>query len=73
MNGLHDEFSDQIDFFVLNVDEPDARALFDTYAIRNRSTYILLDPDGNEVTRWNGPLRSANLAEELARYLNTLD
>lgn len=73
MNRLEQEFSDEIDFFVLNVDFPDAQAAMTTYGIRSRTTYVLLNANGEEVTRWSGPLAEDQVAAELAAFLETTD
>ncbi len=69
MNRLEQDFSAEIDFFVLNVDLDDARRYMDEYAIRTRSTYVLLNTAGEEVMRWSGPLNSDQVAADLNDYL----
>ena len=71
MNGLEQAFSDQVDFFPLDVDKQESRPYFDEYAIRGRSTYVLLDAEGNEVRRWIGPL-NATIDVELEALLAEL-
>lgn len=69
MNGLEQRFSEQVDFFVLDVDLPDTAVYMDQYAIRGRSTYVLLDPEGNELGRWAGPLNEAGVAAQMENLL----
>ena len=69
MDRLEREFGDEIEFFVLNVDLVEARRYMDAYAIRSRSTYVLLDGAGEEVMRWSGPLDESLVAAELANFL----
>lgn len=69
MNRLEREFGDEIEFFVLNVDIVEARRYMDEYAIRSRSTYVLLNGAGEEVMRWSGPLDGDQVAAELSEFL----
>lgn len=72
MNGLEERFSAQVDFFVLDVDEPETAAYMEQYLIRNRSTYVLLDGNGEELGRWAGPLNEAGVAAQMERLLGEL-
>jgi hypothetical protein len=72
VNRLEEQFSDQIDFFVLDVDKPESDPYFDEYAIRSRSTYVLLDENGNELRRWIGPLLGDAVAAEIEEILMSL-
>ncbi len=65
MNRLNEEFSDQVDMFYLNVDVADTYDVMSIYGIRDRSTYVLLDADGNEIVRWIGPLPYGGMAHEI--------
>ncbi|MCA9919252.1 MAG: hypothetical protein KC445_14935 [Anaerolineales bacterium] len=69
MDRLEREFGDEIEFFVLNVDIVEARRYMDEYAIRSRSTYVLLNGAGEEVLRWSGPLDGDQVAAELSEFL----
>lgn len=69
MDRLKQDFGNEIEFFVLNVDFPDSRRAMDAYGIRNRSTYVLLNGAGDEVMRWSGPLEGEQVAAELAAFL----
>ncbi|MEZ4589557.1 MAG: hypothetical protein R3D55_00210 [Chloroflexota bacterium] len=73
MDRLEREFGDKIEFIVLNVDLAEARRYMDTYAIRSRSTYVLLNGAGEEVMRWSGPLDGDQVAAELAQFLSDLE
>ncbi len=65
MNRLNEQFSDRVDFFYLNVDEAQTQDIMSDLAIRNRSTYVILDADGNEVHRWIGSLPFDGAAHDL--------
>lgn len=69
VNGLEETFSDRVDFFVLDVDVPESRPYFDQFAIRSRSTYVLIDAEGNELGRWAGPLNEAAVTAQMNNWL----
>lgn len=71
MDRLERDFGTEIDFIVLDVDLAEARLYMDEYAIRTRSTYVLLNAAGAEVMRWSGPLNGDQVAAEMANYLAT--
>lgn len=71
MDRLKQDFGNEIEFFVLNVDFPDARQAMDTFGIRSRSTYVLLNGAGEEVMRWSGPLEGEQVTAELAAFLES--
>jgi hypothetical protein len=56
---------------VLDVDIAESRQYLDKYAIRSRSTYVLLNSAGEEVLRWSGPLNEELVALELEDFLET--
>lgn len=43
------------------------------FFIRSRSTYVLLDANGNELTRWFGPLDETAVVTELNNILADLE
>ena len=69
MNRLNDEFADEIDFFYLDVDHSDTMELVLPYGVRARSTYVLLDANGERVTFWTGPLNEEVVQTKLAEFL----
>jgi hypothetical protein len=71
VDRLERDFSAEIDFFVLDIDIAESRHYLDEYAIRSRSTYVLLDSAGEEVMRWSGPLNEELVALELENFLET--
>ena len=73
MDRLERDFSAEIDFFLLDVDAAESRPYFDEYAIRSRSTYVLLNSTGEEVMRWSGPINGDQVAAELEAYLETME
>lgn len=73
MNGLEEKYRDQIDFFGLDVDLPETRALREKYGLNRRSTYILIDAEGNEIGWWIGPLYQEWVEEEIDFALSTIE
>lgn len=69
MDRLEQQFGNEIEFIVLDVDLVETRRYMDAYAIRTHSTYVLLDSEGEEVNRWSGPLNEDQVAAELAAFL----
>ena len=65
MNRLNEEYSDRVDFFYLDMDQAETLGIMSNLAARDRSTYIILDADGNEVHRWIGPLPFGGAAHDL--------
>ncbi|WP_420631402.1 hypothetical protein [Candidatus Leptofilum sp.] len=70
MDRLERDFSAEIDFFLLDVDIADSRLYMDEYAIRTRSTYVLLNAAGEEVMRWNGPLDGNQVTADIISFLD---
>jgi hypothetical protein len=73
VDRLERQFENEVDFFVLDIDFPDSRTYLDQYAIRIRSTYVLLNAAGEEVMRWSGPLNGDQVTAEIANYLANND
>lgn len=70
MYGLEQAYSGPIEFYVLDVDLPESRPYFEEYAINGRSTYVLLDKEGNELKRWVGPIRETQMKREIEELIN---
>lgn len=70
MYGLEKQFSDRVDFFILDVDGWNTAAYMEKYLIRNRSTYVLLNAEGEEIGRWVGPLDEASVALQMEQLLS---
>jgi hypothetical protein len=66
VNGLTADFGERIDFIHLNVDDPNTLAARERFGFNDRSQYALIDPAGNIIQRWFGPLN----IDEVAAYLN---
>ncbi len=70
MDGLKSTFEGQVDFFDLDIDDPELDKLRQEQRINNRSHYILLAPDGETVLRqWFGPLDPGSMEAQVAAVL----
>ena len=72
MDRLENQFNEQVDFFRLDVDNPEARSVLQEFNIRQRSTYALIDAEGNVVKLWIGYLDEDMVAAELQEELSKL-
>lgn len=69
MNGLEERFDGQIEFVLLDWDDPtlnDARARL---GITDRTQYVLANAAGDAVKRWYGLLDEAQVGTELEELL----
>lgn len=69
MNGLAQQYGDRIDFIDMDIDKPETDAPRQRFNMVQRSQYALIDPQGNIVQRWFGPLDAAQVAAYLDQYL----
>lgn len=69
MNRLEREFNQQADFFHFNIDRREFDAIREQLGLFRRSTYILLDPDGNEIRTWIGPLEEQAMINQMTELL----
>ncbi len=69
MNGLQEEFGDQVDFINLNVDYAETAAARSQFGFNDRSQYVLTDSAGTIVERWIGPLQQETVAQAIRDYL----
>ena len=56
VNGLEDEWEDQISFRYIDRESPANADIVKEYNILYQPIYVLLDREGNEVKRWAGPV-----------------
>ena len=73
VNRLEEEFSAQVDFFHLDIDQSIINAVRERYGIRNRSEYLLLDAEGNVIKKWFGSLSYIMVSEFLGEYLGAVE
>lgn len=57
MDRLERDYGDQIDFVHLNYDRPEVPPFLEQYNVRRRSSYVLVDPEGNMIDQWVGPIQ----------------
>lgn len=69
MNRLERDFKEQVDFFHFNIDRPEFDQIREELGLFRRSTYILLDPEGNEIRTWIGPLEQQAMLDQMAELL----
>ena len=69
MNGLEEQFSEDIEFVWLNVDDSSTLAIRQEYGIVSRTRYVLVDENNNEALRWFGPLYGPSIEFEIADWL----
>ena len=69
MNGLENEFSDEIDFIWLNADDKATLGARQAFNIVQRSRYVLVDENNQVVQRWFGPLNERIIHAQVADWL----
>ncbi|MCA9997834.1 MAG: hypothetical protein KDE56_18875 [Anaerolineales bacterium] len=69
MNRLEQAFKAQADFFHFNVDRHEFDAIREELGLFRRTTYILLDSEGNEIRTWIGPLDEQAMGDQLTELL----
>lgn len=69
MYGLQESFGDRIDFINLNVDLAVTQAARERFGLTDRSQYVLVDPQGNIIEKWIGPLDQTTVEQALRAYL----
>lgn len=72
MDGLREQFGTQIEFIVLDVDDPASLPLRQQYDMVQRSRYALVAADGTVIQRWFGFLNEAELESYLSQYVASL-
>ncbi len=70
MHGLEAEYWGRIDFVYLDREAAGNREVVQEYGIRYQPVFILIDPDGTEVTRWT-VLSEDGMRAELDAYLES--
>lgn len=65
MNGLEDEFGEEIEFLRLNAAEPENVLLQQTYGLRGHPSVAILDDDGEVAARYFGPQTAETLRGDL--------
>ncbi|MBZ0280879.1 MAG: hypothetical protein K8L97_09065 [Anaerolineae bacterium] len=69
MDGLQAQFGDRIDFVGLNIDVPETLPIREQFDMVQRSTYALIDAQGNIIQRWYGYLDQEAMTQVFNDYL----
>jgi hypothetical protein len=69
---LKQQFSDQVDFFDLDVDKPETLEVRQKYGLVRRSQYALIDAEGNILQSWAGPLNQDRISADMEVLLKEL-
>ncbi len=69
MDGLQAQFGDRIDFIGLNIDVAETLPVREQFDMVQRSTYTLIDAQGNVVQRWYGYLDQEVMTQFFNEYL----
>jgi hypothetical protein len=69
VHRLEAAYWEQIDFVYLDQHDRGNSAIFERYGLRGRPIFVLIEPDGTEITRWFGALSETAIREKLDTYL----
>ncbi len=70
VHGLENQYSDQIDFEYVNIDNPDAAAAKKQYGFRVQPHLFLVDGDGEIVQEWVGFVTQDELEDGFTQVLH---
>ena len=70
VNGLEEEFANQIEFIRLDGDDPATYDMRQQYGLVQRTRYVLVDSSGMVMLRWFGPLYYEAVKNDIADWLN---
>jgi hypothetical protein len=65
VNGLKEDFEEQVDFRLLDASWGEGEALFEHYGLLGHPSYVLLDTKGEERWRGIGPYSRVQLEDEV--------
>lgn len=54
VNGLEDEYGNEIEFVKINIDDPNSAAAKQEYGFRYQPYFVLVDADGEVLESWPG-------------------
>lgn len=69
MHGLEAQYSGQIDFIYLDIDDRATNPLKGEFGYQYQPHLFLLDGEGNIVMQWVGPVEAADLEAAFAAVL----
>lgn len=73
MHRLEEQFGSQVDFFHLDIDNSAHDAARRDYGLVRRSMYLLIDPNGQPLQTWVGPLNEAQIVQQFESLLGNLN
>ena len=65
VNGLENQYGEQIAFVYINREAPENQIIVKKYGIRSQPVFILLDAQGEMTQRFSGPVSEETLAKAL--------
>ena len=71
VNGLEENFSDRIEFVLLDLDDSTQDGIRSELGITAQAQYVLVGADGGIVQKWFGVLDEARVTAELEALLQT--
>jgi len=54
VNGLEDEYGNEIEFVKINIDDPNSAAAKQEYGFRYQPYFVLVDAEGEVLESWPG-------------------
>ena len=69
MDGLEDEFGEEVEFVRLNAIEPQVVQLQQMYGLRGHPSVAILDSDGEVASRYFGPETAETLRRDLTAVI----
>ncbi len=73
MHRLEEQFGDRVDFFHLDIDNSDYDVARQEYGLGRRHMYLLVDPNGQQLHAWVGPLNEAVVVQQMESLLAGLN
>ncbi|MCE2488615.1 MAG: hypothetical protein J4G17_01375 [Anaerolineae bacterium] len=61
MNRLRADYDGRVEFFELDIDNPETRPMRDQYGLVAQAQYILADANGEPLQKWFGLLNQADM------------
>ncbi len=70
VHGLENEYSDEIEFVYVDIDDPESQAYKDQYGFRVQPHFFLVDENGEVITQWFGMVAEDTFKEAFQEALN---
>ena len=69
VNGLEEQYAEEVDFQLLDASLGKGKRLFDHYGNLGHPSYILLDPTGSVEWRGVGPIQMSALEDAILKII----